>query len=96
LPFFEGPRAKLAYLSGLGVTHLLVVDPDTSTCLYREAIWKVKATELNTIFREWASWFLDWLEDVRVMTTGDFGAQRYGDLYLIPTVATGTSTDSGG
>ena len=85
MPFFSGGRAKLDYLANLGYTHLVVVDPSASACLYRTDSWlKNAAGSEGKVYMQWAPHFLDWLSDVTAWSQpGASGVERFGNLLLI-------------
>jgi hypothetical protein len=85
MPFFQGPGAKLEFLASLGNTHLVVVDPASSACLYRRDSWVRNAQgAAGKVYQQWAPYFLDWLSDTeRYAAPGSTGVTRFGALLLV-------------
>jgi hypothetical protein len=96
MPFFQGARSKLDYLARIHYTHLVVVDPSASACLYRTDSWEQNAKgTAGKVYVQWAPYYLDWLADVtRWAAPGVPGVDRVGNLLVVDiTRARATSPD---
>jgi hypothetical protein len=78
IPSFEGPEALVAYLRGLGYTHLAFTPPGTGTGLYSRAQWLDIDEHGSLLVRNWARFVLMYMQNEERL------AQTFTVLYQNP------------
>jgi hypothetical protein len=68
LPNFQGPEAVAAYLQGLGIRHVALVRSERSAHLYRKDEWVENLYGPTEIWRRYAPYVLDTLQNLEELT----------------------------
>ncbi len=80
MPFFQGPDAVAAYLTGLGYTHLAFSPPSRGFCLYSLQAWRIAGRSGHFLWEQWAPYFEDFLTNEQLL------ARRRRVVYRSPEV----------
>ena len=65
MPFFAGAEAMAGYFTSLGYTHLAFTPPRRGLCLYSSAHWLSHRNAGQWMWRQWAPYFLDFMQTQR-------------------------------
>jgi hypothetical protein len=68
MPNFEGPEAVATYLQGLGIRHVALVRSERSAHLYRKDEWVENLYGSTEIWRRYAPYVLDTLQNLEELT----------------------------
>jgi hypothetical protein len=94
MPFFQGPEPLARYLRDLGYTHLAFTPSSAGDCLYSREHWEDKRKNGTLLWRNWAPYFLDFMENTARLEATHPVLFKSGDLVLIDLREQGTGSES--